>query len=1207
MEVLSQARQTLPDRSCPLRVWFQAAPGKGYIRQPSCRLQTKRYIVSPRAYALVKQGAEKRRQVHNRMDVSYYEGCRVQRSGGRFFRIGQGDSYKMKLFFGIVFLLIAGCASEKRSVESVPDAGIVRLHNRAVALMGHYDCDSAIAVLDSVRQALPGNRDVMVNLAIAHFNRQKTRDMERTRELLDSVLVRDSAAVRARYLLGLLLLYQGQPGDAFSHFAFTARHDSSDADSRYYMGQCLLELGRHEEAAAVLKRAVEEDPFLRSAYYSLFMAYRHLDSTERASEMMEQFRGLANNPRGRVLQFKYTRMGGKAEVKVIDAGDRAAYPRPDGALFDGVAPLCPGGDSVSWVEGAGRRSFTACDINGDAVPDLVLTGSVLISGAVGNAVFLSSGTTGSFRLDTRHALAAIAHVNTCLWGDFDNDSLTDVYLCRDGPNMLMRRDTSGAWLDVTDETGTGGDSSVTVDGALLDADHDGDLDIFVVNADGENELLNNNRDGTFRPLAGTNPDLDFGSSSRSVIAADIDDDRDADIVVINRRGPHAVFENHRLWNYTESAGTAFAGADIRAAVAGDLDADGRVEIYTVDSTAVLTRWSLHSNDAWIPTRFENVRIPGADAGGVPPMLAIGDIDLDGTVELTGFGGGGYVVAAITAERCSVRARWVDADSGGAYAAWTPLMRNVAEGIEFVGWKPGVAPVIHTAGPGRFACAGILLSGMHSRGMSMRSNASGIGARVAARVDSRWTMLHTFSRTSGPGQSLQPLCFGLGGSPRIDFAAVDWPDGVFQTEIGLQGGTLHAITETQRQMSSCPVVFVHDGKRNRFVSDILGVGGIGYALAPGVYGTPRPWEYLLLPAGLPVGDSTVDVLVAEPMEELSYIDHCALKAFELPPGWSMTLDERMGTGDPPVGGKPVFFRRTVKPAEARDAEGTDITATLHAGDFIAPDPGTIDTRFVGYLAREQVLTLHFAEALDSSGDRPVLHAFGWVEYPYSQTNFAASQAGVSCNAPTVEARGGDGAWHVVLDRFGYPAGMPKEMSAPLEGLPAGTRSLRIRTNQEIYWDYIAVVFAEPCPDARAVRLPLLWSELRRTGYPERIHRPQRRPDYDFSRRAPLWDCRVPEGFYTRFGPVDSLLRRRDDATAILGPGEGIAMRFSLPDDGPPERWTRRYVLEAYGWCKDMDLYTRDGETVEPVPKRARLTRGARKLITTYNTRFRSGRE
>ena len=82
---------------------------------------------------------------------------------------------------------------------------------------------------------------------------------------------------------------------------------------------------------------------------------------------------------------------------------------------------------------------------------------------------------------------------------------------------------------------------------------------------------------------------------------------------------------------------------------------------------------------------------------------------------------------------------------------------------------------------------------------------------------------------------------------------------------------------------------------------------------------------------------------------------------------------------------------------------------------------------------------------------VLVADGWIEYPYSQTVFAAWQAGLRYQAPTLEARAEDGSWQSVAVEFGYPAGMPRTMALPLVDLPRGTSALRLSSNMEIYWD------------------------------------------------------------------------------------------------------------------------------------------------------------
>jgi hypothetical protein len=264
-------------------------------------------------------------------------------------------------------------------------------------------------------------------------------------------------------------------------------------------------------------------------------------------------------------------------------------------------------------------------------------------------------------------------------------------------------------------------------------------------------------------------------------------------------------------------------------------------------------------------------------------------------------------------------------------------------------------------------------------------------------------------------------------------------------------------------------------------------------------------------------------------------------------------------------------------------------------------GEHDPRFIGRLDVPNAITLTFDHPLDAHAGRVILVADGWIEYPYSQTMFAAWQAEAGYLAPTIEARESDGAWHIVLDQFGYPAGMPRQMSIELTALPPRTTQLRITTNQEIYWDRLAIAFAEPDPPEDALRhdLPLQSAALERPGFPKRTTGPQAQPHYDFDDRSPLWDARRQRGLYTAFGPATDLLARPDGALAIFGPGEGVHLEFAMPPSPPPPGWTRRFVLESRGWCKDMDLFTRDGDTLAPLPGTRDLA--AEALHTRHNTR------
>ena len=75
-------------------------------------------------------------------------------------------------------------------------------------------------------------------------------------------------------------------------------------------------------------------------------------------------------------------------------------------------------------------------------------------------------------------------------------------------------------------------------------------------------------------------------------------------------------------------------------------------------------------------------------------------------------------------------------------------------------------------------------------------------------------------------------------------------------------------------------------------------------------------------------------------------------------------------------------------------------------------------------------------------------------------------------------------------------------------------------------------------------------------------------------------------------------------AIFGPGEDVLLEFAAPDAPLPAGWTRRVVLDARGWCKDMDLYTQDGETVAPLPGDGHVH--APRAPRAFNTRYEGGR-
>ena len=1073
-----------------------------------------------------------------------------------------------------LLLTIASLASCRTAPRNAVTPELVERNNRAVGLMGQFDFTAAVDAFTAIQTAAPDWPEGRLNLAIALMNRQGEGDPARAEVLLRALVDLPAVARRARYALGLLLAHDGRPAEALPLLTAVASADPPDGFAAYFAGQLRL-AEAPVEALEWFRRAASLQPLLRSAHYGAFLALRRLNRDEEATAMLARFQALEHNPQATVAEFKYTRMGPLSEAITVDvAGDRRQAP-PSGARFGSPVPLIDD-TTIAWRRGGPPRSITVADLDGDETLDVFLAGA--IDGPAPNAVVVKRGQ--RFTVDRAHPLARVRDVRAALWGDLDDDGLVDVVLCRPaGGTQIWKQASAGRWIDATGASGVRLARTDIVDGAVFDADHDGDLDIWLVNAAGPNELLNNDGGGRFRAIGTTAGIAGDGRPSTGIAVADLDHDRDADVVVLKASPPHDVFLNGRVWEYRRDAQSSMlAAASASALVAGDLDADGEAELYT-SGRGGIERWRRDATGSWRATPFAPDARDARDAPAV--RLAIADTDGDGALEL------------------------IHAAPSGADAAmgWAIAHLDPATGPSVIGVPDSGVPVVWHPGPGRHGYLGVRLSGRDPKSDQRRSNVSGLGARVAVRTASRWTAFETTRLESGPGQSLQPVSIGLGGAPRADFVAITWSDGVFQTELALDAGRLHRIGETQRQLSSCPVLFAWDGERFRFVTDVLGVGGIGFFESPGVYSAPYPREDVLLPPGADApSDGVYRFKLAEPMEEVTYLDRASLVAYDLPPGWRMALDERKAIIGAAPTGTPLFYREERLAVAALDDAGENVTAKLATADRIAVGPVAIDSNFIG-LARPYSVTLTFDRPIDRGAGRPVLLVDGWVEYPYAQTVFSAWQAGAVYEAPTLEARDRHGRWHVVAPQFGYPAGMPRQMALPLPPLPAGATALRLRTSQEIYWDRIAVVYAEPLPEARRQVLPMRSARLVSDGFAKRTTGPQRLPHYDDDARVPLDDTRHQRGWYTEFGNVDPLVADEDHALAIFGPGEAVVLDFEAPPLSAPQGWTRRLVLELRGWCKDMDLYTRDGETIEPLPGTTTAARA--RLHPRFNTRYASG--
>ncbi len=1082
---------------------------------------------------------------------------------------------------------------------------VVRLTNHGVALMEQYDYAKAVEVFEQVYKLSPGSPEGQINLAIAMYNRSAKGDLERGEELLDAVLKQEPDNVRALYFRGITHQYRGQDEEAVRCFEQALQKVPHDACAWYLLARSKSHLG--QPCRADLERSVQENPALVSAYYDLMRVARQEGDRETAQTYKERFVRLRESPLAdKVVMPNYNQMGPLATVQPITV--RAEHGLAGGELSSGTvrtiaqaSPVAPFGNAGAIAASDFQAQVALGDVNGDGVLDL-LTNAVIRDGHQGLQLLLGNPDEGFTDATSNSELLDVRDVMAVAFGDYDNDNIVDLFVACVGPNRLYRGRGDGTFEDVTKSTGTGGPNTITMSAVFLDADHDGDLDVYVVNAlsvdDGSptaDQLLNNNADGTFTdlaPLADPNRPTQSGVMLAPI---DLDDDRDTDLIAFYENAPARVFFNDRLGEYHEGKITAEPVTGHRGGVAQDFNGDGQPDLLLLPGQESPGQLLLSDGtESLAPSGQFDGCIAAVSSWGDVQTTRVADIDLDGDLDIAVFTPDGHVLLN---------------DGRGLFAPKTKVWPNRAGaailGSELVDLSGDGVPDVLRILPGADGRIDIVTTKLDppahwlkvtprgDRGgddRRMRSPASGFGAKMTLHSGVHRQVFTYTGLAGGLSQSRVPVVFGLNGASRADFLGFRWPDGVTQYEARLAASTHVQISEMERRVSSCPVLFAWNGTHFGFISDFAGVGGVGYLAAPGVYAPPQVLEHVKIePEQLVERNGLYELRLAEPMEEVAYIDRLELLAVDHPVGTTVFPDERLAiTGPPPTHrllrpDDPVFPVTGIAPG------GEICTAKLEKVDRLYAYQPDLDHRFVGF-CHPHSLELDFADRLAHLGSEDEVFLFinGWIEYPYSQTTYAASQAEVGWDPMRIEQLTADGTWETIVPDAGAPGGLGRMITVDVTGkLRPDHCRLRISTNLEIYFDQLFIARNGGVDELTVTPVPLTGAELRRLGFPLEYSPDGRHPTiYSYDTIESSSSFKTPQGAYTRYGAVDDLLAEFDDRYVILGTGDEIALRFDAA--GAPALqpgMTRSFILVSHAYCKDMDLYTAAPDGIEPLPFRS----------------------
>jgi tetratricopeptide (TPR) repeat protein len=1129
--------------------------------------------------------------------------------------------YRYLLLAAAVAVAVALISSSRRpgAASQAPAAGgareeAYRANNLGVALLEQFKHREGAEAFRRALSLDPKLALARTNLAIALFN---IPDLAASQKEAEAAAAASPAAPQPAYILGLIARQQNRVEDAAAAFLRVLKVDPRDVGASVNLGQLYAQQRKYADAAALFRTALAEEPYNGTALYNLGTSLLRSGEREEGQRLMQQFQALRASGAATTVGQNYLEQGRYAEAVASTGAEADVVDRrtPEVSFADATAAAIPAASAASGLGGA----FLLFDFDSDGDLDLLAAG--------GRKLYRNDG--GKFA-DVSAQSGIAADFGNAVAGDFDNDGRPDIFIASTVAPTLYRNEGGGRFKDVTAAARIPR-AALSGVAAFVDYDHDGDLDIFSAGgalprqsaySSPPNLLLRNNGDGTFADVTAASKLTPVRGHPVAVVPTDFDNRRDVDLLVVGYDGPPALWKNLRDGTFRDvaaEAGLELVGDGLSCVAAGDVNKDAFTDFY-FGRTDGRGEFALSDGRG----RFKLSPAPAGSAAQPSEQTAAQflDYDNDGLLDLFAAGAKGLRVLRNLGDG------WADVSmkaAGGLLpeSMTASLTASLASGDVdgdgdvdlFVGWAmPGTAgrPLVFARNDGG------------NRNRSLRvglagkvSNRGGVGAKVELRAGSLQQKLESYSATPAPAPS--DVVFGLGQRTSADAVRILWPSGVAQAETqsgagvkavaGVAPGALK-VTELDRKPSSCPFLYAWNGERFEFVTDFMGGGEMGGLVAPGVYNTPDPDEYVRIRGDqLKARDGRYELRVTNELEEALFVDRLQLVAVAHPAGLEVYPDE--GLRDAPPAFRLYASGDARPPAAATDDHGHDVLARLSRLDrqypddfkvgpvrgYAEPHTLTLDLGEVeGVSAKNDVkaggraappsATSASATSPSASGARTLLLLTGWTDYAFSSDNVAASQSRLELKFPSLQVRDGEGKWRTVVENIGIPVGRPQTLVVDLTGkFLSASREVRIVTNMRVYWDRI-LVDARGGVDfpSRLTRLDPAGAELRWRGFSAEVTPDGREPlSYDYARVSPDSPWKAFPGRYTREGDVRELLKGADDIFVVSRAGDEVGLSFdasALP--ALPAGWTHTFLLYADGFSKEMNIHSSSPDQLAPLP-------------------------